>query len=473
MKRSELFFGAVLVPIDFISLALAGVLAYYLRVSPAVQQFRPALFTLELPFREYFGLAVVVALVIQVIFALMGLYALRSHRRIVDEVTRIISGVSLGVMLIVLYIFLAAELFQSRFILVAAYGLALVLVTFSRMLVRRMQSLLLRRGYGAYRVVVVGNGQYGVLLADLIQRKPQLGYRLVEHIEQPRWDVLEKLQQRYGLDELIQADPSLPMEDNLMLLDFCDQYKLDYRYVPNLFETQATNVRFHQMNGVPLVELARTPLDGWGRIAKRSMDIIVGVGGLLLLSPLLLLLTLLIKLDSRGPVLYRQVRIGRHKNQFEIMKFRSMQLDYCLGERYGGKTAEELDRQLRERTNERRGPLFKMRNDPRLTRVGRYLRRWRLDEFPQLFNVLRGDMSLVGPRPHLPKEVARYTKHHRKLFEVKPGMSGMAQVHGSSSLNFDEEVKLDLGYIENWSLKLDIILLLKTLRVLLTDKSAV
>lgn len=473
MKRSELFFGAILVPIDFISLVLAGVLAYYLRISPAVQQFRPALFTLELPFREYFGLAVIVTLVIQIIFALMGLYALRSHRRIVDEVTRIISGVSLGVMLIVLYIFLAAELFQSRFILVAAYALALVLVTFSRMLVRRLQSLLLWKGYGAYRVVVVGNGKYGPLLAQLVRDKPQLGYRLIEHVEQPRWDVLEKLQERYGLDEMIQAEPSLPMEDTLMLLDFCDQYKIDYRYVPNLFATQATNVRFQQMNGVPLVELARTPLDGWGRIAKRILDLVVGGGGMVLLSPFLLLLVVLIKLDSAGPVLYRQVRIGRHKKEFEILKFRTMRLQYCLGERYGGVQAEEMDRRLRQQTNERSGPLFKMRNDPRITRMGRFLRRWRIDEVPQLLNVLRGEMSLLGPRPHLPKEVARYTKHHRKLFEVKPGMSGMAQVHGSSSLNFDEEVKLDLGYIENWSLKLDIILLLKTLRVLLTDKSAV
>lgn len=473
MKRSELFFGAILVPIDFISLVLAGVLAYYLRVSPIVQQYRPALFILDLPFREYFGLAVMVALVIQIIFALMGLYALRSHRRVIDEVTRIISGVSLGVMLIVLYIFLSAELFQSRFILVAAYGLALGLVTISRMIVRRGQSLLLRRGYGAYRVVIVGNGKYGSLLADLVQRKPQLGYRLVAHVEQPRWDVLEKLQARYGLDELVLADPSLPMEDTLMLLDFCDQYKIDYRYVPNLFATQATNVRFQQMNGVPLVELARTPLDGWGRIAKRIIDVTVGGVGLLLLSPFLLLLVLLIKLDSAGPVLYRQTRIGRHKMEFEILKFRTMQRQYCLGERYGGKVAEEMDRQLRQQTNERSGPLFKMRNDPRLTGMGQWLRRWRIDEVPQLINVLRGEMSLFGPRPHLPKEVARYTKHHRKLFEVKPGMSGMAQVHGSSSLTFDEEVKLDLGYIENWSLKLDIILLLKTIRLLLTDKSAV
>lgn len=473
MKRSELFFGAILVPIDFFSLVLAGVLAYYLRISPVMQQYRPALFTLDLTFRDYFGLVVVVTLIIQIIFALMGLYALRSRRRIIDEVTRIISGVSLGVMLIVLYIFLTAELFQSRFILVAAYALALVLVTVSRMVVRRVQSLLLRQGYGAYRVVVVGNGQYGALLADLIQSKPQLGYRLVEQVEKPRWDILEKLHQRVGLDELIQANPVLPMEDSLMLLDFCDQYKLDYRYVPNLFETQATNVRFQQLNGVPLVELARTPLDGWGRIAKRSLDVALGGVGLLLLSPFLLLIAGILKLDSSGPVFYRQTRIGRHKKEFEILKFRTMYLQYCLGERYGGNQAEEMDRQLRQKTNERTGPLFKMRNDPRITRLGRFLRRWRFDEFPQLFNVVCGEMSLVGPRPHLPKEVARYNKHHRKLFEVKPGITGMGQVHGSSSLNFDEEVKLDLGYIENWSLKLDIILLLKTLRLLLTDKSAV
>jgi exopolysaccharide biosynthesis polyprenyl glycosylphosphotransferase len=262
-------------------------------------------------------------------------------------------------------------------------------------------------------------------------------------------------------------------EDNLALIDFCEEYKVDFKYVPNLFATLATNVRFRQVGGIPVVELLRTPLDGWGRIAKRAMDIIGAGAGLLVLSPFFAAVALCVAIDSPGTIFYHQTRIGRHKKSFEIYKFRTMYARYCTGESFGGQAALAFEQQLRMKTNERSGPLFKMRHDPRITRIGRFLRRWRIDELPQLFNVIRGDMSLLGPRPHLPSEVVRYDRHHQKLFTIKPGMSGMAQVSGSSGLTFNQEAKLDIGYIETWSLWLDIILLLKTFRILLTDRNAV
>jgi exopolysaccharide biosynthesis polyprenyl glycosylphosphotransferase len=474
MKRSELFFDAVLLPIDFISLLLAGMLAYYLRLSPYVQRVRPALFVVDLPFREYMGLVTIVSTLIVAIFALQGLYAMRIRRRLFDELTRMFAGISMGVMAVIIYTFLSAEIFQSRFILLAAYLFALVLVALGRFLIRRAQLYALRQGYGVYRVVLVGNGRYGVELAQLIRRRPGLGLRVVGDIPQVQPEALEKVYQQFGIDEVIQTEPTMSDEDNLALLDFCDQYKIDYSYVPNLFEAQATNVRFRQIQGVPLVELLRTPLDGWGRITKRGMDMVLSLVGLAILSPLLIAVALLIRLDSPGSIFYRQVRIGRNKKSFEIIKFRTMRMKYCTGERYGGPEAEAMEQKLRIQTNERNdGPLFKMKTDPRCTRVGAYLRRWRIDELPQLFNVLGGEMSLLGPRPHLPKEVELYSKHHRKLFTIKPGMSGMAQVQGSSGLPFEEEAKLDIGYIENWSLKLDIILLIRTLRLIFTDKNAV
>lgn len=473
MKKSELFFGAIVLPIDYVALLLAGAGAYYLRLNPVIQRLRPATFQVDLPFPEFMQLTAIVAAVVVVIFAIQGLYSMQSTRRTLDETTGIFSGTTLGMMLVIVAIFLRAELFQSRFILLAAYIFGIVLVLAGRFGVRRVQRFLLSRGYGVHRVVLAGNGYLAEKLAAVFVVRPQLGYRVVAEAPVVRWDKLEEVYRRHGIDEVIQTDPTLPEEDNLLLLDFCEQYKIDYKYIPNLFETHAAHMRFRQLGSVPLMELLRTPLDGWGRIVKRTMDVGGAMVGLILLSPFLLLMAALIKLDSPGSIFYRQTRIGRNMRPFEMFKFRSMYAKYCVGEKYGGTSASEFDEKLRHDVNERRGPLFKMKDDPRITRMGRFIRKWRLDELPQLLNVFTGDMSLLGPRPHLPKEVARYDKFQRKLFTIKPGMSGMAQVAGSSGLPFDEEAKLDIAYIEQWSLRLDFILLLKTFRVLFTDPNAV
>lgn len=473
MKRSELFFGAVLVPIDFVALLLAASAAYYLRLSNVAQGFRRAVFEVDLPFAEYMQLSAIVSLAIIALFVLHGLYAMRVTRKALDEVTQIFSGVSIGIMLVILYIFLSAELFQSRFIIITAYVFAFVFVTAGRMLVREAQHILLRRGMGVHRVVLAGNGPFAHELARIFSRKKELGYAVVAQMDHIAWDSLQQIYNRYGIDEIIQTNPTLSDEDNLVLLDFSEQYKIEYRYVPNIFETHAINVRYRQIGSVPVLELSRTPLDGWGRIAKRVMDVGGSLVGIVLVSPLLIATTWAICKNSSGPALYRQIRAGRNMVPFEILKFRSMYREYCVGSRYGGTTAQQKYQELRGKANERTGPLFKMHNDPRITSVGRFIRKWRIDELPQLFNVLRGEMSLLGPRPHLPEEVAQYNKHHRKLFTIKPGMSGMAQVAGNAGLAFEEEAKLDIAYIENWSLWLDILLLIKTIGILFRDKHAI
>lgn len=458
---------------DFVALLAAGAAAYYLRTSQYVQQVRPATFQIDLPFAEQMQLVAVVSVFIVIIFAMLGLYAMQVTRRALDEFTKIFAGISIGIMSVIVYIFLAAELFQSRFIVLAAYLLAIVFVTFARYVVRNVQRYMLRRGLGVHRVVLAGNGRFADELTAIFKARRDLGYRVAGVVPTVRWSVLERIYKLQGIDEVIQTDPTLPDEDNLLLLDFCEQYKIDYKYIPNLFETHAANVRFRAIGTVPIMELNRTPLDGWGRVAKRIMDLFGSVAGLVVLLPLFLLTALVIKTNSPGPVFYRQIRIGRNMKPFEIIKFRSMYLEYCVGEDYGGKKAIEADQQLREQANERSGPLFKMKSDPRITAVGRIIRKLRIDELPQLINVLRSEMSLIGPRPHLPQEVAQYNKYHRRLFTIKPGMSGMAQVGGNAGLAFEEEAKLDIAYIEQWSFRLDIILLLKTVRILLSDRHAV
>ena len=473
MKRSELFFGAALVPIDFAMLLGAGLAAYFLRLSPTIQRFRPALFTVELPLTEYLELVSVVAVVIITVFAANGLYAMQATRRPLDELTRIFSGVSIGVMLVIVYMFLQAELFDSRFILLMAYVLAIIFVAVGRSIIRRVQGELLAKGMGIHRVVLVGNGRYAAQLAHIFRSRPQLGYRVVGMPEQARAEELKRILREHGIDEMIQTDPTMPEEYYLVLLDFCEQHKIDFKYVPNLFETHAANVRYRLIGGAPVVELLKTPLDGWGRVAKRLVDIFGAVVGLVFFSPILLLTAVAIKLDSAGGVFFKQTRVGRHKKPFKIYKFRSMYTKFSTGEDYGGKAAEKLKQQLAAQQNERSGPLFKMKNDPRITPVGKFIRRWRIDELPQFINVLKGEMSLLGPRPHLQSEVAKYSKHHEPLFEIKPGMSGMAQVNGNAGLSFEQEASLDLNYIESWSLKLDAILLVKTFMILLGDRNAV
>jgi exopolysaccharide biosynthesis polyprenyl glycosylphosphotransferase len=461
MKRSEIFFDAVLLPLDFLAIVVASIGVYAIRVSPAVRALRPVLFEVDLPLREFVVLVVMIAIATLVIFAALGLYAMEVTRRPIDEFTRIVAGMTLAAMGIILWMFLRSAIFESRFILVGAWLSSILLVTLARYGIRTVQIRLLERHVGAHRVVVVGATPVADHIAEQLRKFKRIGYLVSAHLEMVDRSELERIQQQQGIDEVIQCDPGLPESENLALLDFCEEYKIEYKYVPNLYSTLVSNVRTRTLAGYPVVELRRTPLDGWGRVVKRGIDLVGAVAGMIVLAPLFAFIAFFIAWDTPGPIFFRQVRIGRYRQPFRILKFRTMVKD-----------AEALKRTLRGR-NERQGPLFKMREDPRVTRVGKILRRMRVDELPQLWNVLQNDMSLIGPRPHLPEEISQYRKEHRKLFTLKPGMTGIAQVAGSSNLSFEEEATLDIQYIEQWSLKLDLQILLKTFWKLLWDRSAV
>jgi len=221
--------------------------------------------------------------------------------------------------------------------------------------------------------------------------------------------------------------------------------------VPDLFQLSLGGVQVEEINGIPLISIKQTTLTGMNQVFKRVFDLLITIPAIILLSPLLLLVALAIRLDSPGPVLFRQIRVGRHGAPFVFYKFRSMRQD-----------AETELEKLRE-LNEASGPLFKIRDDPRQTRVGRFIRRTSMDELPQFFNVLRGEMSLVGPRPGLPSEVAQYQDWQRRRLEIQPGLTGLWQVRGRSDLTFDEMVMLDIYYGENWSIGTDVQILVRTI----------
>ena len=461
MKKSELFFNTILLPFDFLMISLAGLATYFFRTR-ILASFRPVFFELNLPFEKYFLLVVLAAILFIVVFAVSGLYNLKTTTGRIEEFFRVVIASSAGVMGLIVYIFLRQELFNSRFLVMGGWILTILFVSFGRFLVRHLQkNLVARYDFGIHKVLVIGDDKVSAKITEEIKKNPSVGYRVVKHLENPEVGEVKSAIGNPGIDEVILANPNYPSEKVLEIVDFCNENHLAFKFVPNIYQTLTTNFSVDVLAGVPVIELRRTNLDGWGRVIKRSADVVGSILALIIFSPLLLLVSFAIKWETEGPVLVRLRRVSQNR-EFSLLKFRSMV-----------KNAEELKPYLAVLNERSDGPLFKIRRDPRITGVGKFIRRYRLDELPQFANVLKGDMSLVGPRPHQPDEIANYEKHHKKVLSIKAGVTGLAQVSGSSNLPFEEEVALDSFYIENWSLVQDIKILLKTGVKMLLDRSAV
>lgn len=463
MKRSELLFSFLLVPVDYAMVVLAALLVYFLRYQTFLRDVRPVVF--EISLGEYARIAAVVALLWLPAFALAGMYAIQTNRRYIHELARIVVGCSLGLVEIVLFIFFRHELFGSRFIVLAGFVSAAAFVFIGRVLIRSVQRSLYRKNIGARRVVVFGGGQTAYRLIGALRDDPDAGFRVVRHfrkLDEASFGLLENVSKHDQADMVIHAEPDHGRREVKRLYEFCREHHLDFSYAADVLEASSANVEVTDLGGMPVVHLKRTPLDGWGRIIKRVTDVVLAILALALAAPLFLAAGVAIKLSSRGPVFVRLTRTGESNRTFRLYKFRSM----VTG-------AHERKRELALFNERASGPLFKMKRDPRVTRVGRFLRRWSMDELPNFINVVRGDLSLVGPRPHEPEEVGRYAGYQKRLLAIKPGVTGLAQISGRSDLDFNEEARLDLFYIENWSFWLDVQILMRTPWVVLKGKSAV
>ncbi|MGY1738729.1 sugar transferase [Geodermatophilus sp. SYSU D00684] len=332
------------------------------------------------------------------------------------------------------------------------------------------------RGACTKRVVVVGRGGAVVELATAVRRQSFAGLEVVGACVTPDsrarvagtlgvpvagLDDVAATAARLGADTVAVTSASETAAEYLRRLSWqLEGTGIELLVAPGLIEVAGPRLHIRPFEGLPLLSVEQPRFRGWGRLVKGGVDRAAAAVALLLLTPVLLAVAVAVKLDSAGPVLYRQERVGVNGRGFTILKFRSMAVD--------------ADRRLDEllERNEGDGLLFKMRHDPRVTRVGRWLRRFSLDELPQLFNVLGGSMSLVGPRPPLPAEVERYDSSVSRRLLVKPGLTGLWQVSGRSDLSWEEAVRLDLRYVENWSLALDALILAKTVRAVVTSSGA-
>jgi len=427
------------------------------------------------PFRMYVPFALVLTVLLMISYKLGGVYNQPRGASWFDEVYALVGGTTTGIVIVTAITFWFRPLVYSRLMFLWAGGIIITLLSLSRLIKRWVLESRMRRGLGVDRVLIVGAGEVGRRLMRNIVAQPELGYQVIGFVdddaEKSRTDIgrfkalggidnLPRVVQEEAIDEVIVTLPWMHHRKILGIMRQCERERVRARIVPDLFQLALSRVDIEDLGGIPIIGVKEISITGWNLAFKRASDIVLSLAALILLSPLLLLISVAIKLDSSGPILFTQLRVGKGERRFVFHKFRSMRQG-AEGERH----------QLADR-DEVVGVTFKIRHDPRCTRVGRFLRRTSLDELPQLYNVLRGEMSLVGPRPAIPSEVEQYQEWHRRRLEIPPGITGLWQVSGRSQLTFDEMCLLDIYYLENWSPLLDLKIALKTVPAVLAGRGA-
>lgn len=463
MKKSELLFSIMQVIMDFMLVVCGALVAFKLRGMTQIQSLinKEGLYNVSL--EQYVQLTILVAIVTVVVYAFEGLYNIRSTRHFWQESYAVFKGSTIVIVMVMIGFFLQREWFSSRFIIVAAWGLAIFYVCLGRVFLHGLQKyFLVYKGIGVHRVLLVGAGEKMKYICSVIRAQKHLGYRIVDHVEYINIPQIKNIHKIQGIDEVIVHESSLPDDLLIKLHDFCEINNITYKYMPSSLQT--TRFEMSMFAGEPLIEHLHTPLDGWGKITKRVMDIIISTILIVLSSPIMLISALLVKLENvHAPIVFKNARIGANGKEFNVYKFRYMKWQWCTTKQNPDwEKAMAYEKELIAERSVRVGPIYKIKDDPRKSWIGKFLERFSLDEFPQFFNVFWGDMSLVGPRPHQGREVEKYREYHRRLLTIKPGITGMAQISGRSDLNFEDEYRLDVYYIEHWSIFLDLKILLKT-----------
>ncbi len=464
MKKFELSLRAVQVPLDIIALFAAGFTAYALRFTEFAVDVRPVMFSLTT--HEFTKILLILVPSWIAIFAANGLYVMDPNRKFASELSRVFFSCTVGLAAITVFIFFRGEFFNSRFIVLAGWLIACIYVAGAHLFLRLIKLLLYSRGVGVRRVALIGSGPVANRLAEIFDAQKFLGFRVVARYsvfnETVRHEILERAAGN-GVDELILTDPKASREETLTVLSFAEAHHFTFQYSADLFSTLARNMRVATVADIPLIEFRRARLDGWGKILKRVCDVSGALLCTILMAPLMAAAAVAIYKETGKPLLFKNTRVGYRGRRFKTFKFRSMfQKDCTEGEHHLANEALDAEKNLIALQNTKRGPVYKIGDDPRVTPVGKFLRRWSIDELPQMWNVLCGDMSLVGPRPHQPREVAQYSPEDRRVHAIKPGITGLAQISGRSDLAFEDEIKLDMLYLENWSLMMDVFILLKT-----------
>ncbi len=468
MNKFELSFNIFRIPVDLFTIFLSAWIAFIIRTSDTLTDIRPILYTLEM--QEYMYFVIIFSAITFVMMATTGLYSITVGKGVLSELYSIFSSISTSILIVILYYFFySRDVFSSRFFIIALWFFTIVLLFVNRMIIRYIQSIFIERyKLGINKVALILGSSSGESLYNYIIENPDTGYKVVYHDKKFDQAKLSELAKSKKINTVILTKQDYSLSEQILINDFCDEYKLDFQYIPNTFDTYKIDIR--TLAGVILFRVKRTTLEGWGSVIKRIFDIVFAMIFIIVFSPLYILTAILIKLESKGPVFYKSIRVGPNNKNFAVYKFRSMYQELCTDE--SDPKSIELEQKLLKEKGTKSGPVNKIKDDPRVTKVGKFIRKTSIDELPQFFNVLIGNMSVVGPRPHQPREVSQYEKHHKKVLTIKPGITGMAQVNGRSDLSFDEEVLYDTFYIENWNIILDLIIIIKTPLAIFGERKA-
>ena len=478
LTRSVKLYSIALLVGDFLTLLAAFTLAYILRVQIDNRPLVAEVFAVD-----FFITSLSIIPLWLFVFGTLGLYRSSVYNRRLTEFGRLLVGSVIGILIVIGYAFVVDQpVFPARLVAVYAFFSSFGLLIITREAVRRLRTLLYRYGRGIRRVLLIGTSEAVADIAMSLGETARSGYHVVaiagpKNILPAHFGGRHYSQALSALKDLgdmrittiIQTDLYDSAERNQKILAAAQNLHISYSFIPGEPEFYLGKNTVDVFLGYPVISVHQTPLIGWGVIAKRLFDLVVGGLIVLVLSPALLMLMLLQKILNPGPLFYVSERLTRYGRRFGVLKFRSM------GAKYGGRDAAEEFRAMgREDLAKEYEQNRKVASDPRVTWFGAFLRRTSLDELPQIFNVLRGDMSLVGPRPILPQELRRYRSmgHGSVLHSVKPGMTGLWQVSGRNDVSFEQRIELEQYYAQNWSFWLDIKLLFKTIPVLLRKTGA-
>lgn len=420
---------------------------------------------------HYLASGAVMGVVTVIVLQAFGAYRRNWGLAQIEELAGIMKSSFTAVVITFALSFAVKELNFSRFVLLFSFPAASLCLAIWHNLFREIARRAALKAGLARRTAIYGCGSLALELSKHLEGRGTYPSTLCGFIRPKEASCdsaveasspgdLEAFLHGLSVDTLIIADTSLSRDETAEVIYICEHTGLSYMLVPDVFTLVSLTTRFTSLGGTTLIESVSPPLKGFRSTCKRLIDILISTAALPFLLIPFLLLSLLILADDGRPVFYVQTRLGRNNRPFRMIKFRSMRAG-----------ADDMKSGLLS-SNETSGPIFKMKCDPRVTRAGRFLRRWSLDELPQILNVLRGDMSLIGPRPPLPEEVEAYTERHLKRLQTIPGMTGIWQISGRSQLGFEEMVKLDLYYVDNWSVWLDMSILLLTIPAALSRRGA-
>lgn len=475
--NATLLYSMLLIISDFVAILLAFVLSYIARVTYSGG--RPFE---EVPAVEYLQAFLILIPFWLIIFGMLGLYNKRIFDFRLREISRLVAGSFMGVLLVIGYEFaLEVTVFPAR--IVAVYGLvaSFLLLLLGRTILRIFRRHMFKKGRGVSRVMLIGSTDATKKLARLLGQTQSSGYEVVAIVGNKNVvpasfqgthfsDLSEALKKvgKLEIHAIIQTQFYEQDHRNSMILDVVQAKHLSYKIIPTHEEFYTGNHTVDIFQGYPVLSVHHTRLLGWGKLVKRAMDFFVSLVMLVILSPLLLLVGIMIPLFDWGPVFFKHKRVTRYGRKVTVYKFRTMKRKYSGKDPvkvFESMGRDDLIKQLKDKDSQ-------IAEDPRVSSFGRLLRRLSIDELPQLYNVLKGDMSLVGPRAIIPEEMELYKEYANLLLSVKTGITGLAQVSGRSDLDYQERTRLNMYYVQNWSIWLDISILFKTLFVIFkTEKT--